>query len=69
MAEALLEVRRLARRFAAVDALKDVNLAVESGDNLLDQCIRVRRAQGRASVAHTDIASQQRVLRTLRQFQ
>ena len=32
MAEALLEVRRLARRFAAVDALKDVNLAVESGE-------------------------------------
>ncbi len=32
MAEALLEVRRLARRFAAVNALKDVNLSVESGE-------------------------------------
>jgi branched-chain amino acid transport system ATP-binding protein len=32
MAEALLEVRRLARRFAAVEALKDVNLRVESGE-------------------------------------
>ena len=32
MGEALLEVRRLSRQFAAVDALKDVNLGVESGE-------------------------------------
>ena len=32
MAEALLEVRQLSRRFAAVDALKDVNFSVEAGE-------------------------------------
>ena len=32
MAEALLEVRNLSRRFAAVDALKDVNFSVEAGE-------------------------------------
>ena len=32
MAEALLEVRALSRRFAAVDALKEVNFSVEEGE-------------------------------------
>ncbi len=32
MAEALLQVSGLSRRFAAVDALKDVNLTVEAGE-------------------------------------
>ena len=32
MPEALLDVRGLSRRFAAVDALKDVNFAVEAGE-------------------------------------
>ncbi|AXS81230.1 ABC transporter ATP-binding protein [Dechloromonas sp. HYN0024] len=32
MAEALLEVRQLSRRFAAVEALKDINFSVESGE-------------------------------------
>ena len=32
MAEALLEVRNLSRRFAAVDALKQVNFCVEAGE-------------------------------------
>ena len=32
MPEALLEVRGLSRRFAAVDALKDVNFTVEAGE-------------------------------------
>jgi branched-chain amino acid transport system ATP-binding protein len=32
MAEALLEVRRLSRRFAAIDALKDVSFSVEAGE-------------------------------------
>lgn len=32
MAEALLEVRHLSRRFAAVDALKNVNFSVEAGE-------------------------------------
>ena len=32
MAEALLEVRNLSRRFAAVDALKAVNFSVEAGE-------------------------------------
>ena len=32
MAEALLAVRKLSRRFAAVDALKDVNFSVEAGE-------------------------------------
>ncbi|NTV68764.1 MAG: ABC transporter ATP-binding protein [Azonexaceae bacterium] len=32
MAEALLEVRQLSRRFAAVDALKDVNFSVDAGE-------------------------------------
>lgn len=32
MAEALLEVRRLSRRFAAVDALNEVNFSVEAGE-------------------------------------
>ncbi|MGB4065956.1 MAG: ABC transporter ATP-binding protein [Azonexus sp.] len=32
MAEALLEVRQLSRRFAAVDALKEVNFSVEAGE-------------------------------------
>ena len=32
MAEALLEVRRLSRRFAAVDALKDVDFTVDAGE-------------------------------------
>ncbi|KAB2922131.1 MAG: ABC transporter ATP-binding protein [Dechloromonas sp.] len=32
MAEALLEVRRLSRRFAAVDALKDVDFSVDAGE-------------------------------------
>jgi len=32
MAEALLEVRQLSRRFAAVDALKGVNFSVEAGE-------------------------------------
>jgi branched-chain amino acid transport system ATP-binding protein len=32
MVEALLEVRKLSRRFAAVDALSDVNFSVEAGE-------------------------------------
>ncbi len=32
MAEALLEVRRLSRRFAAVDALKEVDFSVDAGE-------------------------------------
>lgn len=32
MAEALLEVRRLSRRFAAVDALKDIDFSVDAGE-------------------------------------
>ena len=32
MTEALLEVRNLSRRFAAVDALKEVNFSVDSGE-------------------------------------
>ena len=32
MAEALLEVHNLSRRFAAVDALKQVNFCVEAGE-------------------------------------
>ena len=32
MAEALLDVRHLSRRFAAVDALNDVNFSVEAGE-------------------------------------
>ena len=32
MADALLEVRRLSRRFAAVDALKDVDFSVDAGE-------------------------------------
>ena len=32
MAEALLEVRGLSRRFAAVDALKGVNFSIDSGE-------------------------------------
>jgi branched-chain amino acid transport system ATP-binding protein len=32
MAEALLDVRRLSRRFAAVDALKEVDFSVEAGE-------------------------------------
>jgi len=32
VAEALLEVRRLSRRFAAVDALKDIDFSVDAGE-------------------------------------